>query len=302
MVRCNSHAGLLFSSVTLLSFFFLFSSSSAAPAGRDALLVQQGERYIAQKAYTEAADAFKQALRLNPSAEAYAGLGLAYLKLGANEVMTNTDLLEKGIDALHAALRLKPDLIEVHRDLGLAALAVGNRDEALREKAYLQKVAPTLAGELDAAIAGQRPRPSYREIGTRSDPESGNTTSVAIEHNAVMVPVSLCAGGQTTQAVLILDTGASVTTISPEIAARLGLRLDEAPVGKVQVVGGGMVEARAVKLDRISVGPRSKSNMIVAVIGNKGPYMQFDGLLGMDFLREFRYHVDFRNRVINWAP
>ncbi len=34
----------------------------------------------------------------------------------------------------------------------------------------------------------------------------------------------------------------------------------------------------------------------------RGPVLKFDGLLGMDFLRDLHYQVDFKRKVINWAP
>ncbi len=42
--------------------------------------------------------------------------------------------------------------------------------------------------------------------------------------------------------------------------------------------------------------------MIVAVIEQRGFALKFDGLLGMDFLRDLHYHVDFKRKIINWAP
>ncbi len=264
----------------LLLFAFLNATALAVPCaepGKDTCFIQQGNLFLSRGAYSEAAEAFRQAVRLNVSAaEGYAGLGRAYLKLGANEVMTNPDLLEQAADAFRSALKLNPDMAETRRDLGLALLALGNRDEALGEVRRLRKLDPRLAAELEAAVAAQRPLPAYHEIGSNTVTES-DSTRINIERNAVLVPVTLFSGGESAQATLILDTGASVTIISPEIAARLGFRLDQAPAGKFQVVGGGTVSARAVRIDRITVGPRSKNGMTGAVVGNKGPFMQFDG-------------------------
>lgn len=44
------------------------------------------------------------------------------------------------------------------------------------------------------------------------------------------------------------------------------------------------------------------TGMTVAVIDHTGPAVKFDGPLGMDFLRNVRYRVDFRRQAIDWGP
>jgi predicted aspartyl protease len=179
--------------------------------------------------------------------------------------------------------------------------------------APLQELDRELAARLAAAVARFQPSPSYRAVGgqdldgsgvTATEPVhvGGSVTPVEIVGNTVFVPVTLSYGSRSTQARLILDTGASVTIISPEIASQLDLRLDQAVLAAVQVVGGGMVEARGVRLQRVAVGPHEKSGMNVAVITTKGPLLQYDGLLGMDFLRGLHYRLDFADKVIRWLP
>ena len=257
----------------VLLIMVLLVTAAVPPARADnaAPLCQLGGQQISRGEYDRAVRTFERAVRLDPdSAEGYAGVGRAYLRLGATDVTTNPMLLEKGAEAFAAALRINPALAAARRDLGLTWLALGDREKALQEQKLLEKADPRLAAELSAAIAAFRPSPAFRDVGTSGGDTGSSLTKVDIEHNAVLVPVSLSLGGNNAQAVLVLDTGAGMTVISPALAAQLGIRLDQAPTGKVQVVGGGVVEARAVRLDRVTAGPHTKSGMTVAVIDNNG--------------------------------
>ena len=129
--------------LTLVTFLLLTASAARADSDSAASLCRLGDRYLSQGDYGNAVKAFEQAVRIDPdAAQGYAGLGRGYLKLGANEVMSNPMLLEKGIAAFDAALRLNPGLADVRRDLGLTWLALGNREQALREQKLLEKARP----------------------------------------------------------------------------------------------------------------------------------------------------------------
>ena len=261
-----------------------------------------GVACLARGEYAKAVKAFTRAIeRGDRSAPAYAGLGRAYLKLGDTSQSTDLELLENGAGALRTAEELDPSRPETHHDLGLTLLALGDRAGSAREIEHLKKLDPSLAATLTHAVEGSRLPPSYRLVGESGRPEK-NGTPIAVEGNTVLVPVTLSLGSRSVQARLILDTGASMTTITPQVAAQLDINLNQAVSGAVQVVGGGFVEARGVRLDQVSVGPHARTKMNVAVIGNGNPRVPYDGLLGMDFLRGLHYHVDFRNRVINWTP
>jgi len=129
-----------------------------------------------------------------------------------------------------------------------------------------------------------------------------NETKVTIHGNTVLVPVTLGYGGTIVQALLVLDTGASNTTISAEIAARLNINLEQAKKVKGQVVGGGLVEGRRTRLSFITVGPHTRNDMVIDIIEHKGPAVKYDGLLGMDFLRNLKYQIDFDNQIVKWLP
>ncbi len=287
----------------LFLFVFLLCTGSLQAVGAgESEYIQRGDRLLASGDYESAARVYDQAVRLYPSsAAARSGLGESYLKMGDNEAMTNVDLLEKAVQAFKAALSLDPDMKEVHLGLGKTYLALQDRDGALREQQKLEKLDRRMASQLSAAISAWKPPPSYREIGSTEAPHQSESTEATIEGNLVMAPVTITVGYRSVRVLLALDTGASVTTINSDVAQRLGAALDHAPSGKIQVVGGGMITAKAIRVDSVTIGPHSKRNMIVAVIDHNGPAVKFDGLLGMDFLRDLRYHVDFGSHVIKWG-
>jgi len=140
---------------------------------------------------------------------------------------------------------------------------------------------------------------SWKHIGSSENKKSTDETRVIIAGNTVLVPAILGYGGEAVEALLVLDTGASHTLVSTDIAARLHIHLAGARKVHVQVVGGALVEVALAKLSYISIDPHSKKDPVIGIIEDKGP-LKYDGLLGMDFLRGLKYHIDFENRVIRW--
>jgi clan AA aspartic protease (TIGR02281 family) len=125
-------------------------------------------------------------------------------------------------------------------------------------------------------------------------------TKVKIRGNTVLVPATLSYGGYEVDVHLVLDTGASRTTINTEIADQLSMNLGKERKTYVRVVGGGVIEARTVRMNSITVGPHTKRNWDVFVVPHKGCAAGYDGLLGMDVLRGLKYRVDFKKQVIIW--
>jgi clan AA aspartic protease (TIGR02281 family) len=125
-------------------------------------------------------------------------------------------------------------------------------------------------------------------------------TKVQIRGNTVLVPATLVYGGNEVDVHLVLDTGASRTTINTEIADQLSMNLSKERKAQVRVVGGAVIEARLVKMNRLTVGPHTKHNWDILVVPHKGPAAGHDGLLGMDVLRGLKYRVDFKKQVIVW--
>jgi aspartyl protease family protein len=85
----------------------------------------------------------------------------------------------------------------------------------------------------------------------------------------------------------VVDTGASLTVISPALAAKLGL----APSKKIAVhTASGMADARLAVVDSMEVQGVRARRIPVAVLDSLPPGM--DGLLGLSFLARFSLQME----------
>ncbi len=97
----------------------------------------------------------------------------------------------------------------------------------------------------------------------------------------------------------VVDTGASLCVVSPEVAADLGVRPGPRPeMVPMQVVGGITAGAR-VTLASMQVGDAEVEN-VAAVIHSIGPGI--DGLLGNSFLGRFTVTLDPDKGVLVLRP
>lgn len=126
------------------------------------------------------------------------------------------------------------------------------------------------------------------------------TTKVIIRGNSVLVPVTLVHDNNEVDVRLVLDTGAARTTIHAYIADKLSVNLNETKKTKVMVVGGGIIDARIVRINSLTVGPHTSRDWNVFVVSHHGFAAKYDGLLGMDVLRELKYRIDFKRQIIIW--
>jgi hypothetical protein len=145
----------------------------------------------------------------------------------------------------------------------------------------------------------EQSRARREENNRRAEEERRTTTKVIISGNQVYVPVKLGYGSAESDVMLLLDTGATSSAITPEVAGLL--KITDAEKVLIGVVGGRTIGAKRVVLSYMEVGSIKKWNQEVVIV-QKHPAEYGDGLLGMNFLGSLKYIIDFDKQTIRWVP
>jgi len=98
---------------------------------------------------------------------------------------------------------------------------------------------------------------------------------------------------------LLLDTGASVTTINPRLLSQLGVSSRDAVRGSIRGVTGSadtlFVTVNSIDVNGAKAGP-------IRVVAHDVELGQADGLLGRDFLDRFQVSIDNQAGIVTLTP
>ncbi|MEQ1823631.1 MAG: retropepsin-like aspartic protease, partial [Fimbriimonadaceae bacterium] len=113
----------------------------------------------------------------------------------------------------------------------------------------------------------------------------------------ILVPVTIDGKGPFP---CVIDTGASATVISPEVAMQAGLKLG----AKVPMLGAtGTTTGQFAEITDLAIGENRKANMKVVVADffeglSKATGEQVMGVIGFDFLRSYRVTIDYPHKTL----
>ncbi|WP_158406128.1 aspartyl protease family protein [Desulfobacula toluolica] len=124
-------------------------------------------------------------------------------------------------------------------------------------------------------------------------------TQALIQGNSVLVPVKLGYRGKEISTWLIFDTGATTTSIHNDIADKIGII--PFSLSKSTTADGSVIDKKNALLDYIVVGPYRIVNFRISIIDYKGNSGISKGLLGMNFLKNVNYKINFKRKTIKWA-
>ena len=179
--------------------------------------------------------------------------------------------------------------------LAVALTRLGRYPEAAENYEAALRLAP------DPALAASA-RQGLRELAAARTPRRPPA-----EPDETSFPLEAVGGGWVTKVKLngvrtarfLVDTGASVTVISPDLAAELRIRPDPDSRAVTFKTVGGLTSGRLVRIPSLRVGEVEAADVVAAVIDVGAMY---DGILGNSFLARYTVQLDPRRAVMILRP
>lgn len=157
----------------------------------------------------------------------------------------------------------------------------------------LHDVPPNQRPRADRVIAPEAPRRAEPE----KKPVPTNKASVPMERHGSVALVQATLNNRRA-AKFVVDTGASYTLISNAVASDLGINLGANPQTMPFQTANGMINAPITNMESISIGGLEIRNIPIA-IHDAVPDPQVAGLLGLNFLSNFKMDIDTQKGVLH---
>ena len=201
----------------------------------------------------------------------------------------------RGLLALYQELtQLQPDYAAWFVELAIAQLALDDRDAAQHSLA-LVIYDPDVGEQAQLMLTKLQ---QTATVAHEADPVALATEVAGIPLTRSGQHFLVAAGpGNGGSLRLLIDTGASMTMVTPGALQRQGVRYRDTGKSRVFNTANGPVRAPIYILETLSVGDWSVQQLEIGVI-DLGGQTDIDGLLGMNFLKHFRFFIDQNDSML----
>jgi len=117
--------------------------------------------------------------------------------------------------------------------------------------------------------------------------QGGDGEAIALQRQGSHFLVSVWLDGRT-PALLLIDTGASMTVLRPEVLARAGYTRSQTV--RQFNTANGVAEGQVFTVDELTLGNHHLRQLPLVALDLAG--LEADGLLGMDILGQYRFQLD----------
>jgi len=184
--------------------------------------------------------------------------------------------------------QLEPDYAAYFVELAMAQLALDDRDAAQRSLALV-------IYDPDVGEQAQLMLTKLQQTAT----VGYDTDSVALATEVAGIPLTRsgqhflvdASPGNDGSLRLLIDTGASMTMVASGTLQRQGVRYRDTGQSRIFNTANGPVRAPIYILETLSIGDWTVEQLEIGVLELSGQ-AGIDGLLGMNFLKHFRFFID----------
>jgi clan AA aspartic protease (TIGR02281 family) len=220
-------------------------------------------------------DLYNRELAIDKSVDGtWCGLARTYQRQG--NIPGAMDALRRGIKAIPESAALHYELGLLLADQNQKAAAVTELKKSIDDDPYTAEWTSGIISKLNSS-------------------KDGSFVMVPLEQSGDSFIVNVVLNHKK-RAKLIVDSGAEICVISTGLAHGLGLDLDKAsPVQFASATGYGT--AAQLPIDTIAVG-KARQNGVVVDVCDLPDTNQADGLLGMSFLKRYKFSLDAKHQLL----